>query len=74
MQRMLRLADIVGEQTIMIGDNINTLKWASTDAITPGNKHVWTACHLIKEHVCDGDIDLCDGPSALNLADFLAKS
>ena len=71
---VLRLADIVGEQTIMIGDNINALKWASTDAVTLGNKHVRTAYHWIKEHVRDGDIDLRDGPSALNLADFLTKN
>jgi hypothetical protein len=71
---VLRLADIVGDQTIMIGDNINALKWASTDAVTPGNKHVRTAYHWIKEHVRDGDIDLRDGPSALNLADFLTKN
>ena len=71
---VLRLADIVGDQTIMIGDNINALKWASTDAVTLGNKHVRTAYHWIKEHVRDGDIDLRDGPSALNLADFLTKN
>ena len=45
-----------------------------SDAVTPGNKHVRTAYHWIKEHVRDGDIDLRDGPSALNLADFLTKN
>ena len=70
---VLRLADIVGDQTIMIGDNINALKWAPTDAVTLGNKHVRTAYHWIKEHVRDGDIDLRDGPSALNLADFTPR-
>ena len=59
---------------LMTGDNINALKWASTEAVTPGNKHVRTAYHWIKEHIRDGDIDLRDGPSAMNLADFLTKN
>ena len=71
---MLRLTDLVRDSTIVVGDNINALKWASTDAVTPGNKHVRTAYHWIKEHVRDGDIDLRDGPSAMNLADFLTKN
>ena len=29
---------------------------------------------MLKEHIRDGDIDLRDGPSALNLADFLTKN
>ena len=57
-----------------MGDNINALKWASVDAITPGNKHVRTAYHWIKEHVRDSDVCIRDCVSALNLADFLTKN
>ena len=42
---LLRLADIVSEPIVVVGDNINALKWASVDAITPGNKHVCTSYH-----------------------------
>ena len=58
----------------VIGDNINALKWASVDAITPGNKHVRTAYHWVKEHVRDGHICIRDAPSVMNLSDFLTKN
>ena len=70
---LLHIAEIVCQPSIVIGDNINALKWASVDAITPGNKHVRIAYHWIKEHVRDDDVCLRDGPSATNLADFLTK-
>ena len=41
----LQIAPIVTTPTVVVGDNINALKWASIDAITPGNKHVRTAYH-----------------------------
>jgi hypothetical protein len=28
---------LVHDATVVIGDNITTLKWASLDAVTPGN-------------------------------------
>ena len=71
---LLHIAAIVDEPSIVVGDNINALKWASVDAITPGNKHVRTAYHWVKEHVRDDDVCLRDGPSATNLADFLTKN
>eukprot|EP01052_Picozoa_sp_SAG31_P006791 SAG31_NODE_316_length_17841_cov_33.716154_11_plen_250_part_00 len=67
------VADVVSEPIIVIGDNINALKWASVDAVTPGNKHVRTAYHWIKEHVRDGHVCIRDCESAMNLADFLTK-
>ena len=59
--------------TIVIGDNINALKWASVDAVTPGNAHIRAAYHWLKDTIRDLEIDLRDIPSTLNLADFLTK-
>ena len=67
------VSSIVDKPIVVVGDNINALKWASVDAITPGNKHVRTAYHWVKEHIRDRHIDVRDGPSATNLADFLTK-
>ena len=71
---LLRLADIVSEPIVVVGDNINALKWASVDAITPGNKHVRTSYHWIKEHVRDGHVSIRDCPSQINISDFLTKN
>ena len=60
--------------TIVIGDNINALKWASVDAVTPGNAHIRAAYHWLKDTIRELEIDLRDIPSALNLADFLTKA
>ena len=70
----LCIASIVADPIVVIGDNINALKWASVDAITPGNKHVRTAYHWVKEHVRDGHICIRDAPSVMNLSDFLTKN
>ena len=70
----LCIASIVVDPIVVIGDNINALKWASVDAITPGNKHVRTAYHWVKEHVRDGHICIRDAPSVMNLSDFLTKN
>jgi hypothetical protein len=67
------LACIVDAPTILIGDNITALKWASEDAVTPGNAHIWVSYHWIKDTSRDGDIDLRDIASVLSLADFLTK-
>ena len=66
-------AAIVESPTIIIGDNITALKWASVDAVTPGNAHIKAAYHWSKDTVRELEIDLRDIPSALNLADFLTK-
>jgi hypothetical protein len=68
------LASIVDAPTIVIGDNITALKWASEDAVTPGNAHIRVSYHWIKDTIRGGDIDLRDISSALNLADFLTKT
>ena len=67
------LASIIEDLTIVIGDNITALKWASEDAVTPGNAHIRASYHLIKDTIRDGDIDLRDIPSINSLADFLTK-
>ena len=71
---LLRLADIVLEPIVVVGDNVNALKWAYVDAITPGNKHVRTSYHWIKEHVQDGHVSIRDCPSLINISDFLTKN
>ena len=71
---LLRLADIVSEPIVVVSDNINALKWASVDAITPGNKHVRTSYHWIKEHVRDGHVSIRDCTSLINISDFLTKN
>ena len=67
------MASIIEAPTIVIGYNITTLKWASEDAVTPGNAHIYASYHWIKDTIRDGDIDLRDIASVLNLADFLTK-
>eukprot|EP01052_Picozoa_sp_SAG31_P036152 SAG31_NODE_4470_length_3205_cov_70.394915_4_plen_113_part_00 len=59
--------------TVVIGDNITALKWASVDAVTPKNKHIRTIYHWLREHIRDGSIDLRDCPTQDNLADCLTK-
>ena len=39
------LASIVADPTIVIGNNITALKWASEDAATPGNAHIRASYH-----------------------------
>ena len=70
---VIGLASIVADPTIVIGDNITALKWASEDAVTPGNAHIRASYHWLKDTIRDGDIDLRDIPSLSNLADFLTK-
>jgi hypothetical protein len=70
---VIGLAAIVADPTIVIGDNITALKWASEDAVTPGNAHIRASYHWLKDTIRDGDIDLRDIPSLSNLADFLTK-
>eukprot|EP01052_Picozoa_sp_SAG31_P043284 SAG31_NODE_7160_length_1770_cov_18.769001_1_plen_210_part_00 len=41
-------AAFVEQATIVIGDNITTLKWASVDAVTPKNKHIRTIYHWLQ--------------------------
>jgi hypothetical protein len=53
--------------------NITALKWASVDAVTPGNAHIRASYHWLKDTLRDGFIDLRDIQSVLNLADFLTK-
>ena len=67
------VAALVHDATVVIGDNITALKWASVDAVTPGNAHIRAAYHWLKDTLRDGYIDLRDIASALNLADFLTK-
>ena len=74
MGELLRLADIVTDPIVVVGDNINALKWASVDPIAPGNKHVRTSYHWIKEHVRDGHVSIRDCPSQINISDFLTKN
>eukprot|EP01052_Picozoa_sp_SAG31_P023276 SAG31_NODE_1910_length_6945_cov_45.108384_6_plen_153_part_00 len=69
----LNIADIVTDPIVVIGDNINALKWISVDAVTPGNKYVRTAYHWTKEHVRDRHVCIRDCPSNMNLSDFLTK-
>ena len=66
-------AIIVESPTIVIGGNITALKWASVDAVTPGNAQIRAAYHWLKDTIRELEIDLRDIPSALNLADFLTK-
>eukprot|EP01052_Picozoa_sp_SAG31_P004421 SAG31_NODE_183_length_20987_cov_8.711078_5_plen_190_part_00 len=63
----------VEQATIVIGDNITALKWASVDAVTPKNKHIRTIYHWLREHIRDGSIDLHDCPTQDNMADCLTK-
>ena len=70
---IIETAAIVKSPTIIIGDNITALKWASVDAVTPGNAHIKAAYHWLKDTVRELEIDLRDIPSALNLADYLTK-
>eukprot|EP01052_Picozoa_sp_SAG31_P041293 SAG31_NODE_6221_length_2113_cov_13.879841_1_plen_588_part_10 len=44
-------AEFVKAATIVIGDNITALKWASVDAVTPNNKHIRTIYHWLREHI-----------------------
>ena len=53
-------AIIVEPPTIVIGDNITALKWASVDAVTPGNAHIRAACHWLKDTIREREIDLRD--------------
>jgi hypothetical protein len=39
------VADLVRDATVVIGDNITALKWASVDAVTPGNAHIRASYH-----------------------------
>jgi hypothetical protein len=41
----IRVDAVVHGATVVIGDNITALKWASVDAVTPGNAHIRTAYH-----------------------------
>eukprot|EP01052_Picozoa_sp_SAG31_P052890 SAG31_NODE_13284_length_879_cov_2.683333_1_plen_256_part_10 len=66
-------AAFVEMATVVIGDNITALKWASVDAVTPKNKHIRTIYHWLREHIRDGSIDLRDCPTQDNLADCLTK-
>ena len=70
---VIGVAPIVEAPTIVIGDSITALKWASEDAVALGNAHIRASYHWIKDTIRDGDIDLRDIPSALNLADFLSN-
>ena len=70
---VVAMAALIEAPTIVIGDNITALKWASEDAVTPGNAHIRASYHWIKDTIRDGDIDLRDIASVLNLADFLTK-
>ena len=57
----------------MIGDNITALRWVSVDGVTPGNAYIRAAYHRLKDTIRDGEIDLRDTASLLDLADFLTK-
>jgi hypothetical protein len=67
------VAKPVRDATVVIGDNITALKWASVDAVTPSNAHIRASYHWLKDSLRDGFIDLRDIQSVLNLADFLTK-
>ena len=67
------VADLVRDATVVIDDNITALKWASVDAVTPGNAHIRASYHWLKDTLRDSFIDLRDIQSVLNLADFLTK-
>jgi hypothetical protein len=67
------VATIVHDATVVIGDNNTALKWASVDAVTPGNAHIRAAYTWLKDTLRDGYIDLRNIASPLNLADFLTK-
>ena len=67
------VAVLVHDATVVIGDNITALKWASVDVVTPCNAHIRVAYHWLKDTLRDGYIDLRDIASPLNLADFLTK-
>jgi hypothetical protein len=62
------VAALVHNATIVIGDNITAIKWATVDAVTPGNAHIRAAYHWLKDTLRDGYIDLRDIASPLNLA------
>ena len=70
---IIETAIIVESPTIVIGDNITALKWASVDAVTLGNTHIRAAYHWLKGTIRELEIDLRDILSTLNLADFLTK-
>ena len=70
---VIGLASIVADPTIVIGDNITALKWASEVAVTLWNAHIRASYHWLNDTIRDGDIDLRDIPSVSNLADFLSK-
>ena len=53
-------AIIVESPTIVIGDDITALKWASVDAVTLGNAHIRTAYHWLKDTIREREIDLRD--------------
>jgi hypothetical protein len=63
---VIGVAPIVEAPTIVIGDSITALKWASEDAVALGNAHIRASYHWIKDTIRDGDIGLRDIPSALN--------
>jgi hypothetical protein len=69
----IAIAEIVHDATVVIGENITALKWASVDEVTPRNAHIRAAYQWLKDTLRDGDIDLRDVASPLNLADFLTK-
>jgi hypothetical protein len=43
----------VDATTTVIGDNITALKWASVDAVTPGDVPIVAAYNWLKEHIRD---------------------
>jgi hypothetical protein len=51
------VAELVRDATVVIGDNITALKWASVDAVTPGNAHIRASYHWLKDTLRDGFID-----------------
>jgi hypothetical protein len=48
---VIGLASIVADPTIVIRDNITALKWASEDAVTPGNAHIRASYHWLKDTI-----------------------
>ena len=69
----IRVAAIVHDATVIIGDNITSLKWASVDTVTPCNAHIRAAYQCLNDTLRDGYINIRDVASPLNLADFLTK-
>ena len=65
--------DLIGEPTVVYGDNEQANRLCKEDLITSGNKYIRLAYHWNKEVVESGDVVIRSKRTSLMLADLFTK-